>query len=113
MECAGWNFGSILRGDFNDDRSDVDALVEFIQQAADSFTNFVALKESLEAVIGKTASEHVSLPPHLLDELARVFARAALDQLLEESVAQEPTPPDESGDGCDSLPATPSRDISN
>jgi len=47
-------FGSILRGDFNDDRSDVDELVEFIRQAADSFTHFLALKESLEAVIGRS-----------------------------------------------------------
>lgn len=29
-------------------------------------------------------------PPHLLDELARVFARAALDRLLNESAARQP-----------------------
>ena len=46
--------GSILRDDFNDDRRDVDALVEFSQQAADSFANFLALEESLEAVIGRS-----------------------------------------------------------
>jgi len=32
----------------------------------------------------------VSFPPHLLDELARVFARVALDRLLKESAAREP-----------------------
>jgi hypothetical protein len=34
----------------------------------------------------------VSYPPHLLDELARVFARVALDRLLNESAAREPRP---------------------
>jgi len=29
-------------------------------------------------------------PPHLLDELARVFARVALDRHLKESAAREP-----------------------
>jgi hypothetical protein len=32
----------------------------------------------------------VSYPPHLFDELARAFARAAVDRLLEESAAREP-----------------------
>jgi hypothetical protein len=31
----------------------------------------------------------VSYPPHLLDELARVFARVALNRLLRESAARE------------------------
>jgi hypothetical protein len=31
----------------------------------------------------------VAYPPDLLDELARVFARVALDKLLEESAAEE------------------------
>jgi hypothetical protein len=60
---------------------------------------------------GETASEHVSFPPHLLDELARLFARAALDQLLEESAAQEPRQ-DDSGDSCGSPPAAPDRELS-
>jgi len=34
----------------------------------------------------------MSYPPHLLDELARVFARVALDRLLKESAAREPRP---------------------
>ena len=31
---------------------------------------------------GKTASERMSFPPDLLDELARVFARAAVEAFL-------------------------------
>jgi hypothetical protein len=40
----------------------------------------------------------MSFPPHLLDELARVFARVALDRLLKESAAREPRQDDENGD---------------
>jgi hypothetical protein len=32
----------------------------------------------------------VSFPPDLLDELARVFARVALERLFRESAAREP-----------------------
>ena len=39
-------FGSILRDDFDAGRSDVDVLVEFEAKAADSFSNFLDLKES-------------------------------------------------------------------
>lgn len=45
-------FGSILRDDFDPERSDVDVLVEFEPQAAGSFTNFLDLKESLESIFG-------------------------------------------------------------
>lgn len=47
-------FGSILREDFDADRSDVDVLVEFEPQAANSFSNFLDLKESLEALFGRS-----------------------------------------------------------
>ncbi len=43
-------FGSILRDDFDAGHSDVDVLVEFDADAASSFTNFLDLKESLEAL---------------------------------------------------------------
>jgi hypothetical protein len=43
----------------------------------------------------------VSFPPHLLDELARAFARAAIDRLLEERSAREPRQ-DGSDSGSDS-----------
>lgn len=47
-------FGSVLRSDFDADRSDVDVLVEFEPQAAGSFSNFLGLKESLEALFGRS-----------------------------------------------------------
>jgi hypothetical protein len=43
-------FGSILRDDFDPTRSDVDVLVEFEASAADSFSNFLDLKEALEVL---------------------------------------------------------------
>ncbi len=43
-------FGSIVREDFDEKRSDVDILVEFDPAAAASFDNFLDLKESLEAL---------------------------------------------------------------
>jgi uncharacterized protein len=46
-------FGSILRPDFDPDHSDVDLLVEFEPQVADSFANFLDLKEALEGLLGR------------------------------------------------------------
>jgi predicted nucleotidyltransferase len=46
-------FGSILRDDFDLARSDVDVLVEFEPQVANSFSNFLDLKVSLETVFGR------------------------------------------------------------
>ena len=46
-------FGSILRGDFDPARSDIDVLVEFSPGAARGFTNFLDLKEALEALFGR------------------------------------------------------------
>jgi hypothetical protein len=49
----------------------------------------------------------MSFPPHLLDELARVFARVALDRLLKQSAVREPHPEGESGESeYDSRPPT-------
>jgi uncharacterized protein len=47
-------FGSILRDDFDLERSDVDVLVEFGPRAGDSFSNFLDLKESLETLFGRS-----------------------------------------------------------
>lgn len=47
-------FGSILRDDFDLQNSDVDVLVDFDPQSAASFTNFLNLKESLEALFGRS-----------------------------------------------------------
>lgn len=46
-------FGSILRADFDAGRSDIDILVEFDPSVAASFTNFLDLKEALEALFGR------------------------------------------------------------
>jgi predicted nucleotidyltransferase len=46
-------FGSILRNDFSAE-SDVDILVEFEPVAAGSFQNVLDLKESLEALLGRS-----------------------------------------------------------
>lgn len=43
-------FGSILRDDFDPGHSDVDVLVEFEVHAADSFSNFLDLKDALESL---------------------------------------------------------------
>ena len=47
-------FGSILRGDFDAQRSDVDFLVEFDPAVSASFENFLSLKESLEALFSRS-----------------------------------------------------------
>ena len=46
-------FGSILRQDFDPEHSDVDLLVEFDPRVADSFANFLDLKEALEQLLGR------------------------------------------------------------
>ena len=46
-------FGSILRQDFDPEHSDVDLLVKFERRVADSFANFLDLKEALEQLLGR------------------------------------------------------------
>lgn len=46
-------FGSILRQDFDPKRSDVDLLVEFEPSVANSFANFLDLKEALERLLAR------------------------------------------------------------
>ena len=46
-------FGSILRSDFDPLRSDVDVVVEFEPQVANSFVNFLDFKEALERLLGR------------------------------------------------------------
>ncbi len=46
-------FGSILRDDFDSGHSDVDVLVEFEPRVAGDFSNFLNLKEALEALFGR------------------------------------------------------------
>jgi hypothetical protein len=47
-------FGSILRDDFDSRHSDVDVLVEFEPEVASNFSNFLDLKEALEALFGRS-----------------------------------------------------------
>ena len=44
-------FGSVLRSDFDPQRSDVDVLVEFEPRVASSFANFLDFKEALERLL--------------------------------------------------------------
>jgi uncharacterized protein len=46
-------FGSVLRSDFDPQRSDVDVLVEFESRVASSFANFLDFKEALERLLGR------------------------------------------------------------
>ena len=45
--------GSVLRNDFDPERSDVDVLVEFEPRVASSFVNFLDLTEALERRLGR------------------------------------------------------------
>jgi len=46
-------FGSLLRSDFDPQRSDVDVLVEFDPGVTSSFANFLDLKAALERLLGR------------------------------------------------------------
>ena len=46
-------FGSILRRDFDPQRSDADLLIEFEPGADPGFAGFLDLKEALEQVLGR------------------------------------------------------------
>ena len=61
-------FGSILRDDFDAARSDVDVLVDCEAQAADSFSNFLDLKESLEALFQRSVEP---VAPRFCDHLRK------------------------------------------
>jgi hypothetical protein len=53
----------------------------------------------------------VGFPPPLLDELARLFARVALDRFLEESAAREPRQDDGGSDFQSQQPVAPDHQI--
>ncbi len=46
-------FGSVVRGRFDPERSDVDFLVEFLPEVHDLFGNYLALKSDLEELLGR------------------------------------------------------------
>lgn len=56
-------FGSVLREDFDAGTSDVDVLVEFEPGTTDSFSNFLDLKDALEALLGRPVD---LLEPHAI-----------------------------------------------
>jgi len=56
-------FGSVLRADFDAERSDIDLLVEFEPQAAADFGNFLDLKQALENLFQRPVD---LLEPHTI-----------------------------------------------
>lgn len=75
-------FGSILRQDFDPQHSDVDVLVEFEPQVANSFANFLGLKEALESRFGRRvdlvelrAIRNRRLRHHIEQSKSPVYAR--------------------------------------
>lgn len=46
-------FGSAITDAFDEDRSDVDLLVDFKPSLADAFESYFGLKEDLEALLGR------------------------------------------------------------
>lgn len=76
-------FGSILSEDFDVERSDIDALVEFESEVAVSFSNFLDLKEALEVLFGRpvdllelSAIRNRRLRHHIEQSKAPVYAAA-------------------------------------
>jgi predicted nucleotidyltransferase len=71
-------FGSILRADFDPARSDVDLLVDFQPQVANSSANLLNLKEAPEGLLGR----HVDL----------VELRAVRNRRLRHHIEQSKSP---------------------
>lgn len=69
-------FGSILREDFNPDRSDVDFLVEFLPNAMPGFFGLVGMETELSAMIGRKADLRTA------QELSRYFRQAVIDEAV-------------------------------
>jgi predicted nucleotidyltransferase len=82
-------FGSILRQDFDPERSDVDVLVEFEPHAANSFANFLDLKEALEGLFGLRvdlvelrAIRNRRLRRHIEQSKSPVYSRPVSSEVL-------------------------------
>lgn len=69
-------FGSILRDDFDPDRSDVDFLVEFLPNATPGFFRLVDMEDQLSDLIGKKADLRTP------KELSRYFRQEVLDEAV-------------------------------
>jgi len=69
-------FGSILRDDFDPERSDVDFLVEFLPNATPGFFGLVDMEDQLSELIGKKADLRTP------KELSRYFRQEVLDEAV-------------------------------
>ena len=89
-------FGSILRQDFDPERSDVDVLVEFEPEAANSFANFLDLKEALEGLfglrvdlVGLRAIRNRRLRCHIEQSKSPVYSRPITSEVLASRVTPQ------------------------
>lgn len=69
-------FGSILREDFNPDRSDVDFLVEFLPEARIGYFELVRVENELSAIIGRKADLRTP------QELSKYFRQEVIDEAI-------------------------------
>lgn len=75
--CRRWEvaelalFGSVLRDDFNPERSDVDVLVDFKSGAGLDFFDLLTMTEDLEAIFGRRVDlvTKRSLRPRLMESV--------------------------------------------
>jgi len=69
-------FGSILREDFNPDRSDVDFLVEFLPNSTPGFFGLIGMETELTELVGKKVDLRTP------KELSRYFRQEVLDEAV-------------------------------
>lgn len=69
-------FGSILRKDFNPDRSDVDFLVEFLPEARIGYFELIRMENELSAMIGRKADLRTP------QELSKYFRQEVIDEAI-------------------------------
>ncbi len=69
-------FGSILRDDFDPERSDVDFLVEFLPEARIGYFEIVRIEDELSTMIGRKADLRTP------QELSRYFRQEVIDEAV-------------------------------
>lgn len=69
-------FGSILREDFNPERSDVDFLVEFLPETRIGYFELVRMENELSATIGRKADLRTP------QELSKYFRQEVIDEAI-------------------------------
>jgi len=64
-------FGSVLRDDFDPERSDIDILVEFDEHATKSLFTLIRIQDQLSAMLGREVDLTTpgSLSPYFRDEV--------------------------------------------